>query len=297
MHVGSVAHAIFSAQAEMSAGHAAKHSRINAFLLPVKKDVTFILQVSLEATACSLTADLQMDRGTSHTQPLNDPGLECIRSLARAISNYRVAMLGLAAPAEVMYLNDTQVHVTVYDIGQYVGKEGPSDYTLDKWLEEHLYPPPNYAFPLSKHRKDGKNRNMLSSSMITSTSYQWLVISDTRKGLFCTYCPFFVNHAEGEYQQNMPLGNLLAGLLFHFAKLLGKDSALEMHQKSKYHRGEVEAGDAFLSEYHQQSEDVSNKVETAKLQQIHENHVRLARIISCVIFLRQRDLICRAPRL
>jgi hypothetical protein len=142
------------------------------------------------------------------------------------------------------------------DIGGFISK-AIDDYTKFKILE----PPKDYKLPFSIHNKKGKvEKRYLSQSHLQQ--YPWLVYSHFRKGLFCKYCPFFVTSHSGGFQRNVPLKQLVTEPLQKFAKLLGKDGDLETHSRNKYHVAAVEAGNNFVSTFHNPALEVINQVST-----------------------------------
>ena len=71
-----------------------------------------------------------------------------------------------------------------------------------------------------------------------------------QKGLFCKYCPLFVTGASGGSNRQVPLLKLVIKPVTKFAKLLGKDEDLTVHDTSQYHHDAIEAEKSFLRAYH-----------------------------------------------
>lgn len=59
--------------------------------------------------------------------------------------------------------------------------------------------------------------------------FQWLVMSDVSKGLYCKYCLLFAPATKS----NLTLKRLVKTPLLKFSKLTGKDGCLTVHSLNK----------------------------------------------------------------
>lgn len=73
-------------------------------------------------------------------------------------------------------------------------------------------------------KKNGKN-SYRRPSLELFTQFDWLALSESRKGLFCIYCALFTNHVAG----GVPLKNLVVKPVIAYKHLLGKDGYLMTH--------------------------------------------------------------------
>lgn len=110
------------------------------------------------------------------------------------------------------------------DIGNFADKQ-VDDFSKRRSLESHWQPPENYSFPHSVHNKGGKEeKRYLSHSHLFK--FNWLVLSDSQRGLYCKQCALFTTGSVGGYQKNVRLRKLVTRPLTKFARLLGKDGDL-----------------------------------------------------------------------
>lgn len=78
-------------------------------------------------------------------------------------------------------------------------------------------------------------KNYVSSKHLEAYK-DWLLLSDVKRGMYCKYCPWFINRNEGGYQKNVPLGALVTKPLTNFKNLTGVKSDLEIHCSNIYHK-------------------------------------------------------------
>ena len=181
-----------------------------------------------------------------------------------------------------------------YDIGNFVGAR-PDDHTVVGLLECHWMPPQGYSFPFSEHNKGQtvERRYVRSDHLL---KYPWLVVSDAKAGLFCKFCPLFATGHIGGKHKTVALQALVTEPLKKFAKLLGKDGALETHSKARYHIEAVEAGKAFLKTCRDPARVVANQIDTQRMRQVSENRARLLSIVDNVVFLARQNIAFRGHR-
>lgn len=180
------------------------------------------------------------------------------------------------------------------DIAVFIGKV-VDDHTKCRLLESPWQPTDDYEFPFSIHVKSGKEeRRFVSRGHLAK--YPWLIISPSEKGLFCKYCTLFATGHVGGFQKNVALQKLVVKPLQSFAKLLGKDGALETHTKNVYHQQAMQAGKLFLEAYHNPNKDVINQINEQRLSQVNENRARLKPIIHTIIFLGRQNIAFRGDR-
>lgn len=180
------------------------------------------------------------------------------------------------------------------DIGNFVGRQ-VDDYTKRHLLETHWCPSEDYSFPYSVHRKNGKDEKRYVGHSHLS-KFKWLVLSDSHKGLYCKYCALFATGSVGGYQKNIPLQKLVTKPLTSFAKLLGKDGDLPVHDASKYHKEAMQAGKNFLACVRAPEKDVANQICSQRLHQVNDNRNRLLPIIESIIFLGRQGIPLRGHR-
>jgi hypothetical protein len=180
------------------------------------------------------------------------------------------------------------------DIGKVIGKPITD---LDKYelLTNHWIPPGNYAYPYSEHNKRGKIEKRYASKNHLD-SFEWLVLSDSRKGFFCKYCPLFTPGLTGGFKNNVSLQKLVSQPLTSFSKLLGKDGYLNVHSNNHYHKAAVQFGQNFLRTYKNPEKEITNQVFSHRLQLIEENRKKLVPIVESVIFLGRQNVPLRGHR-
>lgn len=101
---------------------------------------------------------------------------------------------------------------------------------------------------------------------------------------------FVRNRCDGGYQKNVNLQKLVTEPLTSFAKLLGKDGDLSVHEASKYHNEAIQAGEEFLARLKAPEKDVANQISNQRLHQVNENRNRLVPIITSIIFLGRQNI-------
>ncbi|XP_050505348.1 52 kDa repressor of the inhibitor of the protein kinase-like [Diabrotica virgifera virgifera] len=178
----------------------------------------------------------------------------------------------------------------IKDIGLYVNNQ-PDDYTKYLLLEEHWKPPSNYVYPYSENSK-GVKRYLSKTHLENHT---WLVLSESKKGLFCKYCALFAQEKAG-HNKGVKLGRLVIEPLTRFKDLTGKDGDLQTHERSLYHKTCVEMGKDFLKTYKSPNKEVINQVCSERLRQVTENRERLKPIIKTIILLGRQNIPFRGHR-
>lgn len=83
--------------------------------------------------------------------------------------------------------------------------------------------------------------------------------------------------------------------LVSFAKLLGKDGALNMHD-SKYHEDAIVGATHFLEVTNAPEKGVSNQINKQCLMQVEENRVRLVPFLKTIVFLSHQNISFRGHR-
>lgn len=178
------------------------------------------------------------------------------------------------------------------DIGFYIGKTNIDDYTKKAILENHWYPPEDYVFPHSEHNRNNNKARKRYPSFKHLKSYNWLVLSDLCRGLFCKYCFQFAPSTASNNQLNL----LVKKPLITFAKLDGQDGTLNTHSSNKYHHNAVQSGKIFLQTYLCPEKDIINQVCSQRVQQIKDNRERLRPIIESLIFCGRQNIALRGHR-
>ena len=182
----------------------------------------------------------------------------------------------------------------INDIGNFVGKI-IDDLTKKNLLESPWKPSAGYNMPHSVHMKKNKQeKRYLNHSHLEQ--YEWLVYSDSKKGLYCKYCSLFSYHLMAGSHKQIGLQKLVKQPLQVFAKLFGKDGDLTMHDKATYHKEAVESGRYFKKNYNEPALNIVNRVNTQRLQQVSENRQRLTPIVETVIFLGRQNIPFRGHR-
>jgi len=191
----------------------------------------------------------------------------------------------------------TNIFGDIYDIGSYLKNNITIDEnTKYKLLTQHWKPPKNFNFPYSKHIKKGKEEKRFLRVNHLET-YFWLVYSKESKGLYCLYCSIFVHTNIGCGNKNhMPLKTLVTEPLIHFAKLLGKQSNLETHEKNQYHIKAIQDGQNFVKSFNNPKTDIINQLDSHRLKIVKENRERLKPIITTIIFLGKQNIPIRGHR-
>ena len=139
--------------------------------------------------------------------------------------------------------------VFINDIGNFVGTN-IDNLTKKNLLTSPWKPSADYNMPYSVHMKKNKQeKRYLNHSHLEQ--YEWLVYSDSKKGLFCKYCSLFSYHLTVGSHKQVALQKLVKQPLQMFAKLFGKDGHLTMHDQATYHKEAVEAGRNFFKNYNE----------------------------------------------
>ena len=93
-------------------------------------------------------------------------------------------------------------------VGHYIGQI-IDDHTKRILLESPWTPPVGYNFPFSTRTVSGKEVKNYVNSKNFEAYKDWLLLSDVKRGLYCKYCPWFINCSEGAYQKSVPFGALV----------------------------------------------------------------------------------------
>jgi len=158
----------------------------------------------------------------------------------------------------------------------------PDDFTKAALLKDHWKPPHDYKFPYSETSK-GVKRYLSSAHLEKHQS--WLVLSPSKRGLFCKYCALFsvgnVGHNKG-----IKLGYLIVvRALTKFKDLTRKDGHLVSQEKRKYHKECVEAGKSFFKTYDTPQLEIVNQVSAKRLRDVISNRKRIIPIIKTMIYI------------
>jgi hypothetical protein len=167
-------------------------------------------------------------------------------------------------------IRSTAAPVVNNDIGFYdiVSNQNIDDFTKKILLENPWTLPTNYEFPFSLRNYKGKEVKNYVSHKHLQNHQDWLVFSDIKKGLFRKYCPWFTNRLEGGFHRNVRLGVLVSQPLTNLKKLSGKESDLQNHRESQYHKDAVVAGKNFLRNYENPALEIHSR-----LNEKHRNKV------------------------
>lgn len=139
-----------------------------------------------------------------------------------------------------------------------------------------------YSFPYPVHREDSKDEKWCVSQSLLN-KLKWLVLSNSRRGLYCKYCALLMTGTMGRYHKNVPLEKLVAKSLMSFAKLLGNDY-LPVHEANKYHQ-EVQIRKDLLPCVCAPEKDEANQICVRHLHQMNRYQNRWFPIIKSNIFL------------
>lgn len=170
---------------------------------------------------------------------------------------------------------------TVYDIGDYIGKS-TDDLTKEQLLINHWKPSKDYVFPCMAVKKNGKDSFRRPSHDLFN-QFQWLVFSESQKGLFCVYCALFASTAAG----GVTLRNLVSKPVTDYKHLLGKDGYLTTHSQNAYHCMAMEKGKEFLRRINNPNLQVENQISKQHQKDVLENRKKLKSILKCIVFLGQ----------
>ena len=183
------------------------------------------------------------------------------------------------------------------DIGHYIdGDQTIDDFTKKTLLENPWMPLKNYAFPYSTRIVKNNERKHYVSHTHLEDHKEWLVLSNVKKGLFCKFCPWFVNRHEGGFKKNVRLGVLVSEPLINFKKLTGKDSELLIHSQNQYYKDAVVAGKNFLKNFDNPALEIHNRLNTNYLAQVRENIERLIPIVKIIILCGKQNISLRGHR-
>ncbi|CAN7990025.1 unnamed protein product [Ixodes pacificus] len=180
------------------------------------------------------------------------------------------------------------------DLGSHIGKP-IDDYTRTLLLQNHWKPPKDYAFPFSLHKKNGKELRRHPTREHLE-KFEWLVLSDVDKGLYCEYCSLFVPGHVGGKHKTVSLQQLVSGPLTQFKNLLGKDGSLAAHAEKGYHVAAVSFGKEFLQRITSPAKSVENQVSTHRFALVNANRKKLKPIIKSIIFLGRQTIPLRGHR-
>lgn len=241
------------------------------FSLVTKKAFQVAVQDSQPETSFPAPSLLHLDE--------NDANSECARNAEHEREIPRATLLTDSASG------GTSLVAGSLDIGNFADKQ-VDDFSKRRLLESHWQPSENYSFPHSVHNKGSKEeKRYLSHPHLLK--FNWLVLLDSQRGLYCKYCTLFTTGSVGGYQKNVCLQKLVTRPLTKFVRLLGKDRDLPLREATRYHKEAVEAGKNFLACADAPEKNVANQVSNQRLLQVTENRNRLLPIVEFIIFLRR----------
>ncbi|CAH1153707.1 unnamed protein product [Phaedon cochleariae] len=182
------------------------------------------------------------------------------------------------------------------DIGYFINSDsGIDDHTKFGLLEHCWKPYKSFQYPFSCHSKQGRDeRRYLRPNHFDQ--YPWLIYSESKSGLFCKYCTLFLVHNKGGKQKSEPLKKLVTTPLTKYAKLLGKDGDLEVHNNNLYHREAVTRATDFIKTYRSRDKQICNLINSERLRQVEENRKRLKPIVETIIFMGRQNIALRGHR-
>ena len=165
-------------------------------------------------------------------------------------------------------------------------------------LENRWKPTSKTDFPVSYHSKLGKVQAR-SISLDHLKKFPWLAISNTPdyKGAWCVYCVLFHTTEEGGGKKGVgqKLGKLVNCALTEYAKLTGKDGALERHSKNNYHQTNKTRAVEFISRA-TVGDDVMSQVNEQYKDEVLRNRGALGSIVEILKFCGIQDLPLRGHR-
>jgi len=85
--------------------------------------------------------------------------------------------------------------------------------------------------------------------------------------------------------KTQPLKTLVTEPLKKYAKLLGKDGALDVHNNTIYHKNATQQAIDFLTTYSEPSKEIINILHSKRNEETQENRARLRPIIDSIVFL------------
>lgn len=176
------------------------------------------------------------------------------------------------------------------DIGEYVDQIHITDLEKVNILKNSFVPDHTFVYPYSLHVKNQKEKKCYLS-LNHFKSFNWLVYSKSREGLFCKYCVLFAK--KGGMHKNISLKSLVTVPLNKFSKLFGKDGDLLSHNSAKYHKNAVLTGENFLSTFNKPESEILNLIDRGRLVQVKENREKLKPIINSIIFLGKQGIAFR----
>lgn len=180
------------------------------------------------------------------------------------------------------------------DIGNFIN-ETADDFTKSLIVKRSNIPASNFIFPFSTHIKKGKaEKRYLRVNHFEK--YSWLEYSNIKHGLFCKTCVLFLTSSLGGMHKTQPLKTLVTEPLKKYAKLLGKDGALDVHNNTIYHKNAALQAIDFLTTYSEPSKEIINILHSKRNEEIQENRARLRPIIDSIVFLGRQNIPLRGHR-
>lgn len=168
------------------------------------------------------------------------------------------------------------------DIGHFINSK-VDDMTKYNLLQNPWKPTNDYKFPHSVHNVNGKEiKRYLGVQHFKN--HKWLVLSHFKQGVFCKYCALFSGEKVG-YNKNATAQKFVTKPVTTFSKLFGKDGFLTSHENTQYHKECVQAGQDFIRTFNYPGEEVINKVNKQRLEQVEENRSRLRPTVETAISL------------
>lgn len=181
------------------------------------------------------------------------------------------------------------------DIGYYIDNLHLSDYNKYILLENPWTPPENYAFPYNEVIKLGKvTKKYAQRSHLQK--FNWLVLSNKDKGLYCRYCVIFAKTTGYGNRNNATLRKLVNEPLKKFDNLLGERGDLTLHAKNRYHIDAVDTGQNFLIAYKNPEISIVNRLDRKRIAEVNENKKRLIPIIKTIILCGRQGIALRGHR-
>lgn len=197
----------------------------------------------------------------------------------------------LINPIEIEKLHDIEL-----DIGNFITQTNAiNDYLKSVILQRSNVPSNDFQYPFSIHTKKGKSeKRFLRKNHFEKFPY--IEFSKIKSGLFCKVCVLFSISNKGGMHKTEQLKSLVTEPVIKFAKLLGKDGILELHNNNGYHKDNIQRANDFLNTYNHPEKEVINLVNDQRKKQILDNRERLRPIIKTIVFLGQQNIPLRGHR-
>jgi len=157
----------------------------------------------------------------------------------------------LINPIEIEKLHDIEL-----DIGNFITQANAiNDYSKSVILQRSNVPSNDFQYPFSIHTKKGKSeKRFLRKNHFEKFPY--IEFSKIKSGLFCKVCVLFSTSNKGGMHKTEQLKSLVTEPVIKFAKLLGKDGILEVHNNNGYHKDNIQRANDFLNTYNHPEKDI-----------------------------------------